>query len=135
MRKFIAGIAAAAFVLATGGCLHTKIEGQGWKMNRWQFFERQEIGTIDVATNGVLHVGAYVTGVDTNGLAEVANIAAAVTAAAVKAGILGTAAMQQNALTDAPVGRTVRVHSVNGEAGPYDLQFVPVAREPNEDMK
>jgi len=135
MRKTIVGIMAAAFVFATAGCLHTKIEGQGWKMNRWQFFERQDIGTITVESNGVLRVGAYVTGVDTNGLAGIADIAAAVTAAAVKAGMLGAVSMQQPFETGTAPGRAMRVQSVNGKPGPYDLQFVPVADEPEKDAK
>jgi len=137
MKKTIAGIAAAAFVMATAGCLHTKIEGQGWKMNRWQFFERQDIGTITVESNGVLRVGAYVAGVDTNGLSVIGDIAGKVTKAAVEAGLISGLAMQQSqsaAYSDMPTGR-LRVQSVNGKTGPYDLQFVPVAREPNEDMK
>ena len=145
MRKTIVGLMAAVFVLpflfaffVTAGCLHTKIEGQGWKMNRWQFFERQDIGTITVESNGVLRVGAYVAGVDTNGLSVIGDIAGKVTKAAVEAGLISGLAMQQNQGTSeqaAPLGRTMRVQSVNGKEGPYDLQFVPVAREPDEAAK
>ena len=137
MRKIIAGIAAAALVIATAGCLTRSITANGVTAKETQFLIFSDLGEFTIETNGIVHIGNYVTQADTNGMDRIADIVSAAVAAAVKAGLISGLAMQQSQsaeYSDAPLGR-LRVQSINGKSGPYDLQFVPVAREPNEDMK
>ena len=132
MRSTIVGIAAAALVMATAGCLTRSITANGVTAKETQFLIFADLGEFTIETNGIVHVGNYVTQADTNGMDRIADIVSAAVAAAVKAGLISGLAMQQSqsaGYSDVPSGR-LRVQSVNGNAGPYDLQFVPVVEDP-----
>ena len=137
MRKFIAGIAAAAFVLATAGCLTRSIVSSGVTVKEHQFLMWSDVRDFTIETNGTVHVGSYIVMADTNGMDRVADIVSAAVSAAIKAGVVSALMMpnQNSACADVPLGRTLRVQSVNGKAVPYDLQFDPVADEPEKVAK
>lgn len=137
MRKIILGIAATALIMATVGCLTRSIAANGVTAKETQFLIFSDLGEFTIETNGIVHIGNYVTQADTNGMDRIADIVSAAVAAAVKAGLISGLAMQQSqsaAYSDVPMGR-LRVQSINGKSGPYDLQFVPIAQEPDKDAK
>jgi len=130
-------IIAAAFVMATAGCLTRSVEANNVTVKERQFLMWSNIRDFTIETNGAVHVGSYIVMADTNGMEKIADIVSAAVAAAVKAGLVSGLMMQsQNAAySEMPLGRTTRVKSFNGKPGPYDVQIVPVTEEPEKVVK